>query len=125
LTVEIAQGAGTAAVLLLGPPTAIYVNNAFISPDGGAATAGVVGDAAATYVSVVRISATTGKPLRVLYRMNTKNGFSYRLLSLDPSSQHILFDAGPTTGSINGWIDQGHLIRLKPAAGDNIVSDVW
>jgi hypothetical protein len=33
-------------------------------------------------------------------------------------------DAGPSKASINGWIDNGRLIRLKPA-GDNVSWEVW
>src|SRR5258708_38646398 len=56
--------------------------------------------------------------------MHTGNGFSYRCFSSDPSGRHFILDAGPTSGAVNGWIDHGRLVRLKPA-GDNVTFEVW
>jgi hypothetical protein len=106
-----------------------YVNDVMISPDGSTLTAGVVRSSrkagTSASVLVVRFSAATGKQLRVLYRMYTGNGFFYRLVSADPSGRYILFNAGPTKASVNGWIDRGRLIPLKPASGSNIFSETW
>jgi len=44
--------------------------------------------------------------------------------SSDPSGRHFILDAGPTSGAVNGWIDHGRLVRLKPA-GDNVDFEVW
>jgi hypothetical protein len=108
-----------------GNPVFIYINDSFISPDGRTALATVVGGKPlSASVSVVQISARTGKQVRVLYRMSTGNGFSYRLFSVDPTGRWMLLDAGPTTGMVNGWIDRGKLIPLKPS-GDNVILEAW
>ena len=52
--------------------------------------------------------------------MRTGNGFFYRFLSSDPTGRYLLFDAGPASGTVNGWIDHGQLILLRPANGSNI-----
>ena len=107
------------------PPASGYINEAHISPDGKTAIVAVVdGDRQNSSVSVVLVSASTGKPLRDLFKLNTGNGFSYRTVSVDPTGRFVLFDAGPSSGSINGWIDHGRLIRLKPA-GDLVFTEVW
>lgn len=74
---------------------------------------------------VVQYSAATGRQLRVLYKMPTGNGFFYRYLSSDPTGRYLLFNAGPASGTVNGWIDNGRLIRLKPANGSNIFYETW
>jgi hypothetical protein len=106
-----------------------YINDVMISPDGSTLTAAIVRSSSARgkscSVLVVRFSAATGKQLRVVYRMYTGNGFFYRFVSADPSGRYILFNAGPTKASVNGWIDHGRLIRLKPANGSNIFSETW
>src|ERR1700683_2090763 len=98
-----------------------FINDAFLTPDGTAAIAGV-GDSAC--VGIVQVSASTGKTVRVLYRRNTGNGFSYRFLSVDPTGKYLLFDAGPPRGPVNGWINNGTLIRLKPQ-DDSAGSEAW
>lgn len=52
------------------------------------------------------------------------DGFSYQFVSADPSGRHVLFDAGTTRTGVNGWIDRGKLIRLRPA-GNNVFSGAW
>lgn len=104
-----------------------YINDGVITPDGSALTLAIVNSQTSSQpanVTVVQFSAATGKRLRVLYRMRTGNGFSYRFFSADPSGRHLLLDAGPTGGAVNGWIDHGRLVRLKPA-GDNVFFEVW
>ncbi len=102
-----------------------FINNAWISPDGSSATAAVVfGGPANASVSVVRISAKTGKPERTLFKLNTGNGFFYRFVTADPSGQFILFNAGPTRGTVFGWVNHGKLTRLKPA-GTNVFDATW
>lgn len=102
-----------------------FVNNAFLTPDGSAATIGLVyGTPSTSYVAVVQVSARTGKPVRVLYKLHTGNGFAYQFVGADPTGKYVLFDAGPTSGKINGWVDHGKLIRLKPA-GDSVTMEVW
>jgi hypothetical protein len=61
----------------------------------------------------------------LLYRLPTGNGFSYQFLSSDPTGRHLLFNAGPASETVNGWIDHGQLIRLKPASGSNIAYETW
>lgn len=57
--------------------------------------------------------------------MNTGDGFSYRFLGTDPSASYVLFNAGPASGTVNGWIDHGRLIRLKPSNGSNVFYETW
>jgi len=76
-------------------------------------------------MSVVQISAATGRQLSVRYQMDTGNGFSYRLFSSDPSGRYLLLDAGPSSGTVNGWIDNGRLVQLTPADGSNIFYEAW
>lgn len=98
-----------------------YINAAFLTPDGTAATVAVVDTA---FVAAVQVSARTGKTMRVLYKQRTGNGFSYRLMSPDPTGKFVLFDAGPPRGAVNGWIDRGKLIPLKPQ-DDSAGEEVW
>lgn len=74
---------------------------------------------------VVQYWAATGRQLRVLYKMRTGNGFFYRFLSTDPTGRYLLFNAGPTSGTVNGWIDHGRLIPLRPANGSHIFYETW
>ncbi|HEX9520534.1 MAG TPA: hypothetical protein VF940_30675 [Streptosporangiaceae bacterium] len=107
--------------------SAYYINAAVVSPDGSTVTLAIVGSGPGPRsgsVSVAQYSAATGKRLRVVFLMHTGNGFSYRCFSSDPSGRHFILDAGPTSGAVNGWIDHGRLVRLKPA-GDNVDFEVW
>jgi hypothetical protein len=103
-----------------------YINDVVISPDGSTLSAAVVRSPARgpDQVLAVRFSAA-GRQLRVLYRMSTGNGFFYRFFESDPSGRHLLLNAGPTSGTVNGWIDHGRLIPLRPANGSNIVYETW
>jgi hypothetical protein len=56
--------------------------------------------------------------------VRTGNGFLYRFFSSDPSGRYLLLDTGPTSGSVNGWIDNGRLVRLRPA-GTNVAYEAW
>ncbi len=103
-----------------------YVNDVIISPDGATLTVAVARtpDRGQNQILVERFSVT-GRLLRVLFRMRTGNGFFYRFVNADPSGRYLLFDAGPTTASVNGWIDHGRLIPLVPADGSNVFSEAW
>ena len=103
-----------------------YVNDVIVSPDGATLTAAVVRspDRGPDQILVVRFSAS-GRLVRVLFQMRTGNGFLYRFVNADPSGRFFLFNAGPTTATVNGWIDHGRLIPLAPADGSNVVSETW
>ena len=104
-----------------------YINDVAIAPDGRSLIAAVVSGGATInggFVAVDQISAATGKRTRQLYRMNTGNGFSYQFVSADPSGRYVLFDAGTTKTDVNGWIDRGKLIRLRPA-GNSVFAGAW
>ena len=101
-----------------------YVNFAMITPDGSAVTVVTAHSGQTQTTSAVQVSAATGQQLRVLYRVNTGNGFSYRFTSSDPSGRYLLLDVGTVKDMVNGWIDHGRLIRLKPA-GNNIFFEAW
>jgi hypothetical protein len=102
-----------------------YVNFAMITPDGSAVTVVTMHTGRQTETtSAVQVSAATGQQLRVLYRVNTGNGFSYRFTSSDPSGRYLLLDVGPVRDMVNGWIDHGQLIQLTPA-GNNVFFEAW
>lgn len=106
-----------------------YLDGAVISPDGSSVSVVVMDTPAGgppdNTISVVQVSAATGRQTGVSYRTDTGNGFSYRLFGADPSGRYLLLDAGPTSGTVNGWIDRGRLIQLAPATGDAIFSEAW
>ena len=79
-----------------------------------------------TTVSVVKVSAATGQPLRVVYRVATGNGFSFRFFSADPFRRYPILDVGPANGAMpNGWIYHRHLIPLSPRDGTNVFYETW
>jgi len=59
-----------------------------------------------------------------LFKLKTGDGFTYRFVEPDPSGAWVLFDAGPSSRGINGWIDRGKLVPLKPA-GNRAFDEVW
>src|SRR5262249_41138557 len=107
----------------LAPHPGDSVNDVGISPGGAALATAIVHSGRrprSSSVSVVEYSAVDGRQLRVLYSLRTGNGFFYRFLSADPTGRHLIFNAGRTSGTHNGWIDHGRLISLRPANGSNI-----
>jgi hypothetical protein len=104
------------------------VNDVAINPGGATLAAGIVHSgrrAGSNSVSVVEYSAVDGRQLRVLYYLRTGNGFFYRFLTADPTGRYLIFNAGRTSGTLNGWIDHGRLISLRPANGSNIRYETW
>lgn len=109
----------------VGRPSDTFINDAYLSADGSKVTLSLLGDGPPPdSVSVVQLSAATGRPVRTLFKLITGNGFSYQFVTTDPSGQYVLFNAGPTSGTVFGWIDHGKLAKLKPA-GSNIVTGAW
>jgi len=105
-----------------------YVNDVVINPGGATLAAAIVHSgrgAGSSSVSVVKYSAVDGRQLRVLYYLRTGNGFLYRFLTADPTGRYLIFNAGRTSGTLNGWIDHGRLISLRPANGSNIRYETW
>jgi len=105
-----------------------YIDGAVISPDGSSVTVLEMNTPSGSpdnIMSVVQVSAATGRQLSVRYRMDTGNGFLYRFFSSDPSGRYLLLDAGPTSGTVNGWIEDGRLVQLTPADGSNVFYEVW
>jgi hypothetical protein len=105
-----------------------YIDGAVISPDGSSVTVvemNMPGGSPDNIMSVVQVSAATGKPLSVRYHVDTGNGFSYQFFTSDPSGRYLLLDAGPSSGTVNGWIDDGRLVQLTPADGSNIFYEAW
>jgi hypothetical protein len=110
----------------IGKPAQIYINTAFINASGSTATVGVVNDGQSSGVWAGVVSTKTGKLVKVQYLLKTKDGFSYGLVSADPTGQFVLFAAGPPRGPmVNGWVDHGHLVRLKPTDGSLAETEVW
>jgi hypothetical protein len=103
-----------------------YVNDAVLSPDGSTLNVAVVGSGrSGSLVSVLRVSATTGKQLRVLYRVDTGNGMSYQYFSQDPTGRYMMLDAGPSSQTHNGWIYHHRLVRMTPYKSDNVRLQAW
>jgi hypothetical protein len=104
-----------------------YLDGAVVSPDGSSVNVleMLSPPRGTTTVSVVQVSAATGRPERVRYQVGTGNGFMFRFFSSDPSGRYLLLDAGATSGTVNGWIDNGRLIPLTPADGDNVFYETW
>ena len=109
------------------PLSSGYLDGAIVSPSGSSVKVLVMNSPGRgpTTVSVVKVPAATGRPLRVLYRVNTGNGFSFQFFSSDPSGRYLILDTGPTSGTTNGWIDHGRLVTLTPAAGGNVFYEAW
>lgn len=109
----------------VGPPSQTYINDAYLSSDGSAVTLSLLGDGGESdSVSVVRLSAATGRRTGRLFRLVTGNGFDYSFVSTDATGRSVLFNAGPSHGSVFGWIDDGRLIPLRPS-GDDADSAAW
>jgi hypothetical protein len=112
------------AVLRLSSAT---VMDGVISPDGSALTLAVMGALTGQprldTVSIVQIPATGQRKLRFIYR--NSNGDSYSFFSADSSGRHFLLGIGsPQLGPVNGRIDNGRLIPLRPGA-NTVLSMVW
>lgn len=103
-----------------------YINDVVVSQDGATLTAAVMRSPGRgpDQILIVRFSAS-GRQLRVLFQMRTGNGFLYRFVNADPNGRFFLFDAGPTTATVNGWIDHGRLVPLTPSDGSNLVNETW
>jgi len=102
-----------------------YINAAVISPDGSRVTVAEVGWPEG-YVSIARVSATTGKQVGVVYRLHTGDGFDYRAFAADPAVRYFILAAGPPNGPIlHGWIGHGQLHRLQPRDGSYVGWEVW
>ena len=105
-----------------------YVNDAFLDPSGSALTVLTYHSPArgtGTIESVVQVSATTGRQLRVLYRVDTQNGMSYQYCSMDPSGRFVMLGAGSSTQPVNGWIYHQRLIPLTPYDAHSIIYQAW
>jgi hypothetical protein len=64
-----------------------YIDGAVISPDGSSVAVvemNIPGGSTDNVVSVVQVSATTGKQLSVRYQVDTGNGFSYQFSAPTP-----------------------------------------
>jgi len=101
-----------------------------ITPDGSALIVVVLhsprGSSTPGTIDVVKVSATTGAKLRVLFQENTGQGVFYRFFSADPSTRFMILNAGPPNGvTHNGWIDHGRLVKLAPANGANVFYEAW
>ena len=119
-----------------------YIASALISPDGQTITALVMHGSlehqapgtVPRQLSVVQISAATGRQVRVLYQRPLGPTF-YWTLSPDGPGTHWLLDGADSYGGgdgprnlsklgYNGWISGGKLIPLQPATGF-IAGEAW
>jgi hypothetical protein len=112
----------------LGSKSDDFLGDMFISPDGSAVLVDNVFSPAKPHqqgaVSVLTVSAATGRRTGVLYRRPIGMNWTDEFLSADPTGRFLLIDAGPARGPENGWIDHGKLIPLKPA-GSDVFYEAW
>jgi hypothetical protein len=104
-----------------------FIYAGVITPDGSAVTLAVLGNGPGTNsssVSVQQYSATTGRLQRVVFRMRTGNGYTYGPFAADASGRHFIIDAGRIGRPVNGWIDHGRLVRLRPQ-GVQLQWEAW
>jgi hypothetical protein len=101
-----------------------HINGAVVTANGRSLLANVVIGGLRSSISVVQLSAASGRRQRVLYRLSTGDDWRYTCVTVDPSSRWLLFDAGPDHHEDNGWIDHGRLIPLRPA-GNLVAYEVW
>ncbi|HSR85675.1 MAG TPA: hypothetical protein VLM11_15990 [Streptosporangiaceae bacterium] len=89
---------------------------AVISPDGSTVTLAVTGalpgNPSPASVSVVQIPASGQRRLHFVYRLPQADSYSY--FTADPSGSHFLLGTGTPSGPLDGRIDNGRLIPLRP-----------
>jgi hypothetical protein len=105
-----------------------YMNDAYATPSGSALTVTTIHTQAHSFgdiLSVIQVSADTGRQLRVLFRETTSSGMSYQYFSADPTDRYLMFDAGSSSEAINGWIYHGQLVPLTPQDGDSVFYQSW
>jgi hypothetical protein len=87
-----------------------------ISPDGSMLTLAVMGTLTGRpspeSVSVVQIPVSGQRRLRIVYRL--PQGDAYSFFSADPPGSHFLLGTGTLNGPLDGRIDNGMLIPLRP-----------
>ena len=92
------------------------VMDAVISPDGSTLTLAVMGALSGKpspdSVSVVQIPVSGQQRLRFVYRLSQGDSFSF--FSADPPGSHFLLGTGTPNGPLDGRIDNGRLIPLRP-----------
>jgi hypothetical protein len=112
----------------LGSKESSFINDAFISPDGSAVTVADIYQASGAHhpgsVSVLTVSAATGRRTALVYSRRIGGNWSYQFMSSDPTGRFVLLDAGPGSSPVNGWIDHGKLVPLKPA-GSDVFYEAW
>ena len=105
-------------------PRVGWLNTAFISPDGSSVVTATNGTPPMT---VYQISATTGRPTRVLLKLGgVRKRVNYRFISPDASGHFLLFTGiqfSLHVNELNGWISNGKLLPLRPEREINI--EVW
>jgi hypothetical protein len=105
-------------------PGGTSVSDAFISPDGSAVTALLMGchRHVGCTQTVEQIPVGSGQQPRVLYQ--ARSNFE-RYFSADPSGRYLMLDAGAGKARVNGWIDHGRLLPLAPANGNAVIYGTW
>jgi hypothetical protein len=92
------------------------VMDAVISPDGSTLTLAVMGTLSGNprpdSMSVVQIPASGQRRLHFVYRLPQGDSFSF--FSADPPGRHFLLGTGRPSGPLDGRIDDGRLIPLRP-----------
>ena len=105
-----------------------YIDGALVSANGSSVFVLEMNSPprGSTTVSVVKVSAATGRPLRVVYRVLTGNGFSFQFFSADPFRRYFLqCRPCPAGRCLNGWIYHRRLLPLSPQDGTNVFYETW
>jgi hypothetical protein len=102
------------------------VMDAVISPGGSRLTLAVMGALSGKVnpdsISVVQIPVSGERGQRLVFRLPTADQYSF--FSADPSGSHFLLGTGTPDGPVDGRIDNGRLIALRPAP-DVVEAMVW
>lgn len=107
-------------------PYSAGVMDAVISPDGSTLTLAVMGRPSAKQrpdsVSVVQVPASGQRRLSLVYRL--PQGDSFTFFSADPRGSRFLLGTGTPNGPLDGRIDHGRLIPLRPDP-DTVQDMAW
>ena len=110
-------------------PAGTSLFGALISPDGAAVTAALMTCPRhrTCGLSVARISVSSGKVVRVLYRAfgTASQDFLSSFFSSDPTGRYFILAGGAGKAQVNGWINRGHLVPLPPVDGPSLQYEAW
>lgn len=127
-TIRQPPGGGLSRHQVLRPhePRGSFLTGLAISPNGSAVTTEAVGwgSRPAFDQSVQRLSARTGRPLRVIYQVRLTGSWITGPFTADPSGRWLIASVGDPYHPVSGWIHTGRLVPLQPS-GYPIARIAW